>query len=74
MLRKIMKNQTEVKNLETVLVTPAQIAGRWSWHPESVRRKIRNGMIPSLVIGRRRLVRLSTLEKIELEAEVNVKN
>ena len=53
-----MKNQTEVKNLEPVLVTPAQIAERWSWHPESVRRKLRAGSIPSLVIGRRRLVRL----------------
>lgn len=69
-----MKNQTEVKNLEIVLVTPAQIAERWSWHPESVRRKIRAGSIPSLVIGRRRLVRLTDVEKIGSDAAVNVKN
>ena len=69
-----MKNQTEVKNLETVLVTPAQIAERWSWHPESVRRKIRAGSIPSLVIGRRRLVRLTDVERIEKDAEVKNRN
>jgi hypothetical protein len=69
-----MKNQTEVKNLEPVLVTPAQIAERWSWHPESVRRKLRAGSIPSLVIGRRRLVRLTDVEKIEKDAEVKNSN
>ena len=51
-------------------LTPGQIGHRWSMHPESIRRLIRDGKIRSLVIGRRRLVRRSAVELLELEAEV----
>jgi len=63
-----MKNEKGF--LDDVLFTPSQIAERWHWHPESVRRKIRRGEVASLVIGRRRLVRQFEVERLENEAEV----
>ena len=58
-----MKNETGDQSLEKTFLTPAQISARWYWNVESVSRKIRAGSIPSLVIGRRRLVRLTDVKK-----------
>jgi hypothetical protein len=47
--------------------TPADLAARWRWHAESVRRAIREGRISSMIIGRRRLIAASEVERIERE-------
>ena len=53
-----------------VFLTPSQLAARWGLHQESVRRKIRRCEIASVVMGRRRLVRLLEVEKLETEGAV----
>jgi len=53
-----------------VFLTPSQIASRWGLHQESVRRKIRRREIGSVVMGRRRLVRLVEVEQLEREGAV----
>jgi hypothetical protein len=50
--------------------TPAQTAHRWHWHPESVRRAIRERRIASIIIGRRRLIPIAEIERIEREGFV----
>lgn len=45
--------------------TPAEVAGRWKWHPESVRRALRERRIASIIISRRRLIPASEIERIE---------
>jgi len=47
--------------------TPAQLASRWHWHPESVRRALRERRLASFIIGRRRLIPASEIERIERE-------
>jgi excisionase family DNA binding protein len=49
-------------------VTPAELAARWRCHPETVRRKLRDRKIASIIIGRRRLVPLGEVTRIEAEA------
>jgi len=46
-------------------LTPKELALRWSFHPESIRRKIRRGEIDSVVIGRRRLIPAEEVLRIE---------
>jgi len=53
--------------------TPEQAAARWYWNPESVRRKIRRGEIASVIIGRRRLIARSEIQRIESEGLVAAK-
>jgi len=53
-------------------LTPKKIADRWSWHVESVRRKIRRREIASTVIGRRRLVSIQEIERIEREGAIPI--
>ena len=55
---------------EHVFRTPRQLAARWSWHEESVRRKIRNGEIGSVHIGRRVLVSVEEIERLENEGTI----
>jgi hypothetical protein len=50
--------------------TPTQTAHRWHWHPESVRRAIRERRIASIIIGRRRLIPITEIERIEREGFV----
>jgi hypothetical protein len=45
--------------------TPKELAERWRWHPESIRRKIRRREITTVVLGRRRLIPLVEIHKIE---------
>jgi len=64
-----MKNS--IIALDEKFLTPAQLAARWQLHVESIRRKIRTGEIGSLVIGRRRLIPLEVINKLEINATVN---
>ena len=57
----------ETNTLTGAFFTPKQAATRWYWHPESVRRKIRRGEIATVIIGRRRLIPRSEIERIERE-------
>jgi len=50
--------------------TPAQLARRWGWHVESVRRAIRQRRIESVVISRRLLVPVAEIERIETEGHI----
>ena len=50
--------------------SPAQVAGRWGWHVESVRRAIRQRRIESVVISRRLLVPVTEIERIETEGRI----
>jgi hypothetical protein len=47
--------------------TPQQIADRWGWHVESVRRLIRQRRIESVIISRRRLAPLAEIERFEAD-------
>jgi hypothetical protein len=51
-------------------LTSAQIAARWGWHEESVRRKIRRRELGSVLVGRRRLVLLAEVELLERQGAV----
>jgi hypothetical protein len=57
-----------------VFFTPSLLAQRWYWNVESVRRKIRRGEIASVVIGRRRLVTLAEIARLEADGSVNATN
>jgi hypothetical protein len=51
-------------------LSPAQLTERWPFHVESIRRKIRRGEISSVIIGRRRLIPLSEIHRIEEEGRI----
>jgi hypothetical protein len=51
-------------------MVPTQLAARWAWHPESIRRKLRRGEIESVIIGRRRLIPIAAVERVETEGRV----
>jgi hypothetical protein len=55
---------------DELFLSPAQVAQRWWFHVESIRRKIRRREIASVLIGRRRLVPLSELKRIEAEGRI----
>lgn len=54
----------------TAHFTPAQVAARWGWHVESVRRAIRQRRIEAVVISRRLLVPLGEIVRIETEGRI----
>ncbi len=54
----------------TKFVTPGQLADRWGWHPESIRRLLRKGKIESVVLSRRRLIPIGAVERIEAEGHI----
>jgi hypothetical protein len=58
---------------KTIFLDTEQFAARWVWHVESARRFLRDGKIPSVIIGRRRLVRLDDVEQYENDATVGRK-
>jgi excisionase family DNA binding protein len=55
-------------------LTPAELARRWRWHPESIRRWTRLGKLPIVKIGRRTLIPLSAIEALEADGQIDVKN
>ena len=44
---------------------PTQLHHRWSFHPESIRRMIRQGRLPAVRIGKRLLVAQADVEAFE---------
>jgi hypothetical protein len=48
-------------------ITPAELANRWRKHPETIRRQLRAREIASVVIGRRRLIPLGEVLRIEAD-------
>ena len=52
-------------------LTPHQLAGRWGWHTESVRRLLRERRMASVIVSRRRLVPLAEIQRVEEEGSVN---
>jgi hypothetical protein len=64
------ENTSEIK----AFLTPKDIAVRWSWHTESIRRKIRRREITSVIIGRRLLIPIAEVERIEASGTVNARN
>jgi hypothetical protein len=55
-------------------LTPAELAGRWRWHPESVRRWTRLGKLPLIKVSRRTLIPLSAIERIEADGFIAAKS
>ena len=51
----------------TAYFTPQQVASRWGWHVESVRRLVRKGQIAAVILGRRVLVPIAEIQRIERE-------
>jgi hypothetical protein len=47
-----------------------QLAGRWGFHTESVRRLLRQHAMESLIVCRRRLIPLAEIERVEKEGHV----
>ena len=63
----------KTKQIQTdgrVFLTSAQLAARWGWHVESVRRKFRRRELGSVPLGRRRLVPLAEVELFERQGAV----
>jgi hypothetical protein len=52
------------------LFTPGQVADRWHWHVESVRRMLRQRRLASTIISRRRLIPASEIERVEAEGRI----
>jgi hypothetical protein len=50
--------------------TPAQLANRWAWHDESVRRFVRRGSVEAVILGGRVLIPIAEIERIENEGRV----
>lgn len=63
-------NKTPRKTDGSKYLTPRQVADRWAWHVESVRRAIRQRRFESVVISRRLLVPLAEIERVEAEGRI----
>ena len=59
-----------MSSFDEIFLTPTELARRWHFHPESIRRKIRLRQIASVVIGRRRLIRFSEVLRMETAGEI----
>lgn len=51
-------------------LTPAQVAARWGWHVESVRRWARARKLARTRVSRRVLIPLATIEAIEAQGRL----
>ena len=54
----------------TKFFTARQVADRWAWHVESVRRAMRERRLESIIISRRRLIPVTEVERIEAEGHI----
>ena len=48
-------------------LTPTELADRWRWHPESIRRLLRQKRLPSLRLGGKRIIPLADVLAYEVE-------
>jgi hypothetical protein len=60
----------KIKTDGQVFLTSWQLASRWGWNEESVRRKLRRRELASVLVGRRRLVPLVEIELVERQGLV----
>lgn len=51
-------------------LTPAELANRWRWHRESVRRWLRREQIQRIKLGKRLLIPLSVIETVERQSRI----
>jgi hypothetical protein len=58
------------ENREPQFLTAAEVAARWQFHPESVRKMIRQGRLPRVYISRRILVPMSAIVDYERQGTV----
>jgi excisionase family DNA binding protein len=49
---------------------PSQLHTRWGFHPESIRRMVRQGRLPACRIGKRLLVSRTDIEAFEQDHRV----
>jgi hypothetical protein len=63
-----MSNPVPQRVYDKAFFTPGQLAFRWQFHPESIRRLIRKGTINAHVMGRRILIAASEIVRLENEA------
>jgi len=61
--------QVRAQNEPTYL-RPAQLASRWKWHVESVRRLLRDRRLESNIVGRSRLIPFAAVLKLEAEGRI----
>ena len=54
----------------TQYISPAALAARWKFHPESIRRRIRCGSLSAIRLGGRLRVPIEAVEEIERDARV----
>ena len=52
-------------------LSPSQLHARWGFHPESIRRMVREGRLPALRIGNRLRVALADVEAHETAHRVS---
>jgi hypothetical protein len=75
-----MKRRLKMKMGKTNLIdvtthlTPRMLGQRWFMHEESIRRKLRRRELQSVIIGRRRLIPISEIERVEAAGTVLTKS
>jgi hypothetical protein len=69
-----MKSIEDNQNDHDAFLTPAELARRWRWHPESVRRWTRLGKLPVVKVSRRTLIPLSAIEALEADGWIGAKS
>jgi hypothetical protein len=57
-------------NPESVLLTREELAGRWKYCTETLKRWEKSGRIPFIKLGKEIRYRLSSIQEIELRSEV----
>lgn len=69
MLRDREQKQTRAqeKPNEPIYFTPSELAERWGFHKESIRRMIRQGRLPTARASRRLLIPVEEIKKYEHE-------
>lgn len=66
-----MQPTKSVPKQPDTFLTPGEVAARWRWHPESVRRWTRLGKLPIVKISRRTLIPLSAVLAIEEDGRIS---
>ena len=56
--------------LHDTFLNPSQLHTRWGFHPESIRRMVRQGRLPAVRIGKRLLVSQTDVEAFEQDHRV----